>query len=381
MSVGCIIVAAGRGTRAGSDIPKQYVEIGGKPILRRSLDAILASKEITSVQVVIHSEDGVRYEKAVKSVDDARLKAPVLGGESRTASVKAGLSTLDRSETDLVLIHDAARPFVTEDQLSAVILATRNTGAAVLAIPVVDALWRAESGLTPVDREHLWRAQTPQGFQLKALLDAYDAFTGDARDDVAIARAAGLDVLPVPGSETNFKITTPGDFARAERELMSEMDVRTGTAYDVHAFGPGQSVVLNGIHIDHDQAMIGHSDADVAMHAVTDAIFGALCEGDIGQWFPPTDAQWKGAASEIFLAKAVERATHRGFVITHIDSTIICETPKIGPHSMAMRENLARICQISMDRISVKATTSEQLGFTGRREGIAAIASATLVKS
>lgn len=248
---------------------------------------------------------------------------------------------------------------------------------------MVDALWSAEDGEArhPVPRAGLWRAQTPQGFDFAGILAAHAAHEGDAADDVEVAIAAGLVVGVVEGAEGNFKITTRADLDRARQGLMQIPDIRTGNGFDVHKLGPGSSVTLCGVDIPHDHGLIGHSDADVGMHAVTDAIFGALAEGDIGQWFPPSDPQWKGAASEIFLAKAAERAAARGFAITHLDCTLVCERPKIGPHAGAMREQLARITGIATERVSVKATTSEQLGFTGRGEGIAALATATLVKT
>lgn len=235
----------------------------------------------------------------------------------------------------------------------------------------------------PVARDGLWRAQTPQGFQFEAILAAHRSHRGDAADDVAVARTAGLAVALVPGDEANFKITTAADLARAEHNAAGEarqMDIRTGNGFDVHAFGPGDGLMLCGVHLPHDRGLVGHSDADVGLHALTDAIFGALGEGDIGQWFPPSDPTWKGTASDIFLARAAARAAERGFSITHVDVTIICERPKVGPHASAMRAAVAKAAGIDVERVSVKATTSERLGFTGRGEGIAAIATATLVK-
>ncbi|MEO1562756.1 MAG: bifunctional 2-C-methyl-D-erythritol 4-phosphate cytidylyltransferase/2-C-methyl-D-erythritol 2,4-cyclodiphosphate synthase [Pseudomonadota bacterium] len=383
MSVACIIVAAGRGTRAGADIPKQYVDIAGKPILEHTIRAIAASALVDAIQVVIHPEDETRFEGLAAGLDGISLLPCVHGGDTRTASVLAGLQALSAIAPSTVLVHDAARPFVGISEIEDVITATLANRGAFLAVPVVDALWRGEGTLTSVERDNLWRAQTPQAFPYPALLAAYDAFNGDAADDVAVAQDVGLDVIPIQGSDDNFKITRPEDFDRAEKllkEREADLDIRTGNAFDVHAFGEGDRVVLNGVSIPHSKTLKGHSDADVAMHALTDAIFGALCEGDIGQWFPPSDPQWKGAASEIFLRKAVERASERGFQISHLDCTIICEAPKIGPHSDAMRDRLSEICSTDRDRISVKATTSERLGFTGREEGIAALASATLVK-
>ncbi|MEO0343388.1 MAG: bifunctional 2-C-methyl-D-erythritol 4-phosphate cytidylyltransferase/2-C-methyl-D-erythritol 2,4-cyclodiphosphate synthase [Pseudomonadota bacterium] len=379
MTTAVIIVAAGRGTRAGSIRPKQYVELAGKPILRHTLEAVLDSQKVDHIQPVIHLDDHDSYQEAVATLSDARILDPVDGGSTRTASVQAGLKALKKENPEIVLIHDAARPFVTPENIQDVISAVGQQNGAFLAVPVVDTVWRQGNGLDLVERSNLWRAQTPQGFPYRELLAAYAKTLSAESDDVGIAIASGIDVVPVQSTERNFKITRPEDFLRAEKELGSTMDIRTGNAFDVHAFGDGDHVILNGVKIPHSNGLKGHSDADVAMHALTDAIFGALCEGDIGQWFPPSDAQWKGAASDIFLKKAVSCARKRGFTITHLDCTIICEFPKIGPHSDAMRRQIAAICGLEMERISVKATTSEQLGFTGRGEGIASIATATLV--
>ncbi len=281
-----------------------------------------------------------------------------------------------------MLIHDAARPFAGRRLVADVIAALDAAPAAFPALPVVDALWTAADGraLAPVPREGLWRAQTPQGFHFAAIRAAHHAHRGEAADDVAVARAAGLEVRLVPGDEANFKLTTAADLARARAMTEMAMDIRTGNGFDVHAFGPGADVTLCGVAIPFERGLVGHSDADVGMHALTDAIFGALAEGDIGRWFPPSDPAWKGAASEVFLRKAIERAADRGFSVSHLDCTLVCEAPRIGPHARAMRAELARIAGIEAERISVKATTSERLGFTGRGEGIAALATATLVR-
>lgn len=377
-----LIVAAGRGTRLGSETPKQYLPLAGRAVLRHALDAFLDHPGIDRIAVVIHPDDTAAHAAATAGIADPRLLPPVIGAATRAGSVRAGLEALADAPPDRVLIHDAARPFVSARLISATLAALETQAGALPALPVVDALWRAAGGMAeaPVARDGLWRAQTPQGFRFAPILAAHRAGTDpDAADDAALARAAGLAVALVPGEEGNFKITGPGDLARARRRLEAQMDIRTGTGFDVHAFGPGDSVTLCGVTIPHSHGLVGHSDADVALHAVTDAIFGALAEGDIGQWFPPSDPSWKGAASEIFLAKAVERAAARGFRITHVDCTLVCELPKIGPHAAAMRAELARIARLDLDRISVKATTSERLGFTGRGEGIAALATATLV--
>lgn len=381
-----IIVAAGRGTRLGGPVPKQYCVIGGVSVLRRTLKAMLAHRAVDALVVVIHPDDALLYAEAVAGLEDSRLFPPVLGAETRALSVRAGLEALAPHAPHRVLIHDAARPFVSLRVIDGVLTALEHLPAALPAVPVVDALWRAgEDGSAdmPVARDGLWRAQTPQGFQFEAILAAHRSHRGDAADDVAVARTAGLAVALVPGDEANFKITTAADLARAEHNAAGEarqMDIRTGNGFDVHAFGPGDGLMLCGVHLPHDRGLVGHSDADVGLHALTDAIFGALGEGDIGQWFPPSDPTWKGTASDIFLARAAARAAERGFSITHVDVTIICERPKVGPHASAMRAAVAKAAGIDVERVSVKATTSERLGFTGRGEGIAAIATATLVK-
>jgi 2-C-methyl-D-erythritol 4-phosphate cytidylyltransferase/2-C-methyl-D-erythritol 2,4-cyclodiphosphate synthase len=371
-----LIVAAGRGQRLGGAAPKQYQRLHGVPMLRRTVEALLAHPAVDVVQVAIHADDRARYEAAVAGLP--RLRPPVPGGETRAASVLSGLEALAGDAPDRVLIHDAARPFASPGMISAVLAALEHAPAAVPALPVVDALWRGRDGraVEPAPRADLWRAQTPQGFRFPAILAAHRAHAGPADDDAAVARAAGLEVRIVPGEEANFKITTAADLARAE----GRMDIRTGNGFDVHAFGPGNAVTLCGVAIPFDRGLVGHSDADVGMHALTDAIFGALAEGDIGQWFPPSDPAWRGVASEIFLRKALERAAARGFAVMHLDCTLVCEAPKIGPHAGAMRETLATIAGVGTDRVSVKATTSERLGFTGRGEGIAALATATLVR-
>ncbi len=381
MTIAVLIVAAGRGRRAGGEIPKQYRLLGGRTVLARTVEAVLAHRHVTDVRVVIHPEDENAYAEAVRGIDDTRLARPVPGGAERQDSVRAGLEALTDAAPRKVLIHDAARPFLSPDLLDRIIAGLDGAPAVLPALPIVDALWRAESGGVdaPVPREALWRAQTPQGFDYQTILALHRNGAAGAPDDVTLARAAGLPVRLVLGDGNTFKITLPEDFDRAERFLESKMDVRTGIGYDVHAFAPGNAVVLNGVRIPHDKTLSGHSDADVAMHAITDALFGALAEGDIGQWFPPSEEEWKGAASDIFLKKAVERVAARGYRITNVDCTIICEKPKIGPHAPAMRDVLSGHLGIPTERISVKATTSEGLGFTGRSEGIAAQATATLV--
>lgn len=382
MTVVAIIVAAGRGHRVGGDIPKQYRQIAGNMILTRSIRAVLASDKVDKLCTVIHPDDLPLYKQALAPINDKRILPPVMGGDTRAVSVRNGLESLSEGAPQKVLIHDAARPFLSTRIIDELVENLDHHHGAFPVIPVADALWRAND-LTPVDRDGLVRAQTPQAFRYIDILSAHRQGDPNAADDVAIAVSLGLDVTQVQGDERNFKVTTQDDLERAHAiaEAPSTPDIRVGQGYDVHAFTAGNSVTLNGVEIPHDRKLKGHSDADVAMHAITDAIYGALAEGDIGQWFPPSDPQWKGAASDIFLKHAVERVTIRGFQISHIDCTIVCEEPKIGPHAHAMREALKDLLGISMDRISVKATTSEKLGFTGRAEGISAHATATLVKS
>lgn len=373
--IGVVIVAAGRGTRAGGDLPKQWQSLAGKPVATWTCARFTQRPDVAHVVLVIHPNDQ-SLAAQIKGVTTCA------GGASRDASVRAGLAALG-AEITHVLIHDVARCTVPDFVIDGVINALEHHQGAAPALQVSDALWRGAAGVVngTQDREGLFRAQTPQGFSLPAIRAAHSAYSGDAADDVQVARAAGLDVGITQGDEANLKITTPADFARAEALLEQAMDIRIGNGFDVHAFEKGDHVILCGLRIPHDKALKGHSDADVAMHAVTDAIYGALADGDIGQHFPPSDPQWKGAASEIFLRHAVDLARTRGYVISNIDCTLICEQPKIGPHAPAMRQNMSELMALDLDRVSIKATTSERLGFTGREEGIAALASATLVKT
>lgn len=375
MEIAAIIVAAGRGTRAGGDVPKQWRSLAGQRVADWTVSAFAAHPRIGRIVVVLHPDDMGQAE----GFTDAQIAT---GGATRHASVAAGLEALAGDPPDGVLIHDVARPLVSPTLIDRVIAALETTGGAAPALAVTDALWTGENGTVTGtrDRTGLYRAQTPQGFRYTAYLDAHRAHQGDAADDVAVARAAGLDVAIVAGDEANLKITGPDDFARAEQLMGGRVDIRTGTGFDVHAFEEGAAVTLCGVTVPHDKALKGHSDADVGMHALTDAIYGALAEGDIGQHFPPSDPQWKGAASDIFLRHAVELAGSKGYAISNCDVTLICERPKVGPHAGAMRAELARIMGLDADRVSVKATTSERLGFTGREEGIAAQAVATLVR-
>ncbi|KEP71543.1 2-C-methyl-D-erythritol 4-phosphate cytidylyltransferase [Thioclava dalianensis] len=374
MSTAVIIVAAGRGTRAGGALPKQWQTLAGRPVLAHTLAAF---EGVGRIVVVLHPDE---MDRGVALLGGRAVLCA--GGETRAASVRNALELLDGSGVERVLIHDGARPLVSRDVIGGVLDALASYGAAAPALPVSDALWHGEDGEVSGtrSREGLWRAQTPQGFDFEAILKAHRAHRTEAADDVEVARAAGIAVAITQGSEDNFKITYAEDFARAERLIGGQMDIRLGHGYDVHAFEEGDHVILCGVRVPHDRALKGHSDADVGMHALTDAIYGALAEGDIGRHFPPSDPQWKGAASEIFLDHAAKLADARGFRIGNVDVTLICERPKIGPHAGAMASELARIIGLEPARISVKATTSEQLGFTGREEGIAAIATVTLIK-
>jgi len=387
--VAALIVAAGRGTRAGGEIPKQWQILNGRPVLLHTVDAFRRAG-IARIVLVIHHDDTALAQSFLR--EGVTL---VMGGDSRDTSVRAGLDALGERPPRHVLIHDGARPLVSPALVARLSDALeRGALAAAPGLAVTDALWRGVEGRVAeaVPRAGLYRAQTPQAFEFAAIRAAHLRHPGGAADDVEVARAAGLDVMIVEGDEDNIKITHPGDFDRAARLLAQREtagvthpapfpDIRTGNGYDVHRFREGDGVVLCGIRIPFDQALEGHSDADVAMHAVTDAIYGALAEGDIGRHFPPSDPQWKGAASEIFLAHAAALVRKRGFALTHTDVTIVCEAPKIGPHAPRMQAEMARIMGLEPDRVSVKATTSERLGFTGRGEGIAALATATLVKA
>lgn len=380
VSTAAIIVAAGRGTRAGAGLPKQWRLLAGQPVLAHTLGALRAGG-LSRLVLVLHPDD-MEHARTLP-LEGVTL---VAGGATRTASVRAALDALTPDPPLRVLIHDGARPLVPIPVIADVLAALDHAQAAAPALPVVDALWRGSDGAVgaPVARDGLYRAQTPQGFHFDALLAAHAAWPGDAPDDVEIARAHGLRVALTDGSEDNFKLTYPADFARAETILQTRTpqmtDIRLGNGYDVHRFGPGDGCWLCGVKVPHGRALQGHSDADVGMHALTDAIYGALAEGDIGRHFPPSDPKWKGAASEIFLRHAMTLARTRGYRLANCDVTLVCEYPKIGPHADAMRAALAMIMQVDIAAVSVKATTSERLGFTGREEGIAALATACLVK-
>lgn len=368
-----VIVAAGRGTRAGAGIPKQWRPLAGKPVLDHTVAAFVG--RVDRIVVVVHPDD---RDLALHYGVDV-----VHGAATRAGSVRNALEWLEGIGCDQVLIHDAARPLVTAAVIDAVLDGLKTHVGAAPAIPVTDALWRGQTTVSGTeDRTELWRAQTPQGFRFAEILAAHRAHDGSAADDVEVARDAGHLVAIVAGDENNIKLTYPADFARAETILKGRsMDIRLGNGFDVHAFTEGDHVWLCGVKVAHTKSLLGHSDADVGMHALTDALYGALAEGDIGVHFPPSDPQWKGAESHIFLRHAVGRVAARGYRIANCDVTLMCERPKIGPHQAAMRKALADIMGIEMDLISVKATTTERLGFTGREEGIAAMATAALVRA
>ncbi len=377
MTTAAVIVAAGRGTRAGDGPPKQWRPLAGRTVADWTIRAFSINPLVDHIVLVMHPED-IDHASDLVLVDGLII---VAGGSTRDQSVLNGLEAISDRGVDKVLIHDVARPCVSQKTIIDVAEALKDTPAAAPAVEITDALWRGENGKVTgtQDRSGLYRAQTPQGFDFRSILRAHREHPGGALDDVQVARDAGLSVQIIKGNPSNIKITRPEDFAQAEEILKDAMKIRLGNGYDVHAFEDGTSVILCGVEIPHDKALKGHSDADVAMHAVTDAIYGALADGDIGRHFPPSDPQWKGAASEIFLKHAVKRAAEKGFGISNIDVTLICEQPKIGPHASAMRANMANIMGIELDQVSVKATTSEQLGFTGRSEGIASVATAALI--
>lgn len=381
MTIAAIIVAAGRGTRAGGEIPKQWQALAGRRVIDWTVDAFESVAQIDPIVLVLHPHDLPLFPSRERLLI-------VEGGTTRAASVRRGLEALAADAPARVLIHDVARASVPASVISRVITALDTHRAVAPALPVTDALWHGADGRVAgtQDRDGLFRAQTPQGFDYAAIQAAHAGFTGDAADDVEVARAAGMEVAIVDGSEDNMKITLPGDFERATRILQGRsaggrMDIRTGTGYDVHRFGPGDHVMLCGVAVPHTHGLQGHSDADVGLHALTDALYGALALGDIGRHFPPSDPQWRGTGSHVFLAHARGCVDEKGFTIGNVDITLVCEHPKIGPHADPMRARIAALLALEVDRVSVKATTSERLGFTGRGEGIAAMATATLVRA
>ncbi len=385
--IAALIVAAGRGVRAGGGLPKQYRMIGGRAVLARSAALFLTHPRVEHVAVVIHPDDEALYREAVAGLEG--LLPPVMGGATRQASVLAGLEALAAQAPDAVLIHDAVRPFASEELVTRVIDALATNRAVLAASPVTDTLKRGDAeGFVAgtVSRDQLFAAETPQGFHLDVILEAHRraAAAGiEVTDDAALAEWAGIPVRLVAGARGNIKLTSQEDIAMVDRQLQAEAlleagETRVGTGYDVHPFTDGDAVWLGGIRIPHEKTLAGHSDADVALHALTDALLGAIAEGDIGSHFPPSDPQWRGASSDRFLAHAVNLVSARGGRIVNLDLAIVAEAPKIGPHRDAMRERIAEIAGIAPGRVAVKATTNEKLGFVGRREGIAAIATATI---
>jgi 2-C-methyl-D-erythritol 4-phosphate cytidylyltransferase/2-C-methyl-D-erythritol 2,4-cyclodiphosphate synthase len=376
-------VAAGRGLRAGGDLPKQYRHVLGEPVIRSSLALFAGHDAIGFVQPVIHPDDAALFQAASAGLD---LLPPVDGGALRQASVRAGLEALQAHGPDLVLVHDAARPFASPALITRAIAAARTSRAAVPAIGVADTVKTVDATgcvTDTIDRACVRLVQTPQAFGFATLLEAHRrakaAGRDDFSDDAALAEWAGVKVSTFEGEAGNVKLTTDEDFTRAETARLAVLgDVRTGFGFDVHQFGDGDHVVLGGVRIPHRRGLSGHSDADVVLHALVDAILGALAEGDIGVHFPPTDPRWRGASSDRFLAFAVERVRARDGRIAHLDATIVCEAPRIGPHRDAMRARIAEIAGIPIERVGVKATTSEKMGFTGRGEGLAAFANATV---
>ncbi|MCF6197807.1 MAG: bifunctional 2-C-methyl-D-erythritol 4-phosphate cytidylyltransferase/2-C-methyl-D-erythritol 2,4-cyclodiphosphate synthase [Hyphomicrobiaceae bacterium] len=380
-----LIVAAGRGMRAGGEIPKQYQQLAGQAVLTHTLEALKGHPLISHMLTIIHPDDIELYEAATRPFG-INLLPPVFGGETRQKSVLKGLLALEELNPDLVLIHDAARPFISPRLITHTIEALAHHEAVLPAVPVTDTIKQAknETIMQTVDRQNLFAAQTPQGFKFPLILDLHKRAdlenNVDFTDDASLAEGAGVKVQLVKGSPRNTKLTTKRDMEMAELVLAntSKMETRFGSGFDVHAFEEGDGVTLCGIKIPFDRQLKGHSDADVAMHALTDALYGALGKGDIGQHFPPSDIQWKGVASSVFLKHAVELVTKRGGKIINTDLTIICEQPKISPHQEAMRQNISKIIGIEAHRIAIKATTTEGLGFTGRKEGIAAQAIANI---
>jgi 2-C-methyl-D-erythritol 4-phosphate cytidylyltransferase/2-C-methyl-D-erythritol 2,4-cyclodiphosphate synthase len=374
MTTTALIVAAGRGERAGGATPKQFRMLGGKPVLRWAAEALLLHPAVTSARVVIGKGQKESARAALQGLDVGDL---IEGGTERADSVKAGLAAVD---ADAVLVHDAARPFCPPAVLDRLLASLEFYDGAAPVLPVGDTLARIGDALgEPVDRTGLARVQTPQAFRVGSLRAAYERWSGPPpTDETTVVRAASMQVATVEGDPTLEKLTFPADFERAERWLAGRLRPRTGMGFDVHAFAGDGPIMLGGIEVPHSRGLSGHSDADVVLHAITDALLGAAGLGDIGEHFPPSDMQWKGAASSLFLTHAVQLLHARGAIIDHLDCTIIAEAPTVGPHRTAMRSHIAKIAGLTVEQVSIKATTTEGLGFAGRREGIAAQAVASI---
>ena len=378
MSNAALIVAAGRGERLGTDVAKQYLDLGGKMLLRHAVDRMMAHDRIDLVRVVIAEGQEALCREALGGLDQVRS---VTGADSRQGSVLNGLRSLKSEAPKNVLIHDAARPFLPRPVVDRVLAALAAHTGVIPVLAVTDSLKRSDGEWVDGDvpRDGLYRAQTPQGFRFDLILAAHERAAHEQyTDDAALARGGGQRIAMVEGSEDNFKITTAADWSRAQAQVRGRFETRTGQGFDVHRFGPGAQVTLCGVAIPHDHALIGHSDADVALHALTDALLGAIGAGDIGSHFPADAARWRGADSRRFLRHAAQLIRDRGGRLRHVDVTIICERPRLAPYREAMRQSVADVLAIDLDRVAVKATTTEGLGFTGRGEGIAAQAIATV---
>lgn len=381
MKVAAVLLAGGRGVRAGGGMPKQYREVGGVSVLRRAIDSFIEHPRVDLIQAVIHPDDDALYAAVTNGLD---ILPAIYGGAERHLSALNGLQSVGQFSPDIVLIHDAARPFVPAALIDRVLAAVGQFPGAIPALPVSDTLKRVDHGQAliseTVDRSELWRAQTPQGFLYNDILSAHMNRTSDLpTDDAAVMEQFGMGVSVVDGDERNIKVTTEADFERLSQILGTNMtESRVGSGFDVHKLGAGDGIMLCGVNIDCEFALIGHSDADVALHALTDALLGAVGCGDIGLHFPPTDPQWRGAASHIFVEAAAAEIRKTGGTIANVDITIIGERPKVGPHRERMRAKVAEFLEISADRVNIKATTTERLGFTGRGEGLAAQAIANI---
>jgi len=378
MTVIALLMAAGRGSRFGGDLPKQYLMLLGRPVIRHAAEALLRDGGVDAIQPVCAEGEQAQVAAMLQGLP---VRPPVVGGATRQDSVRAGLEALSKHPPEIVLVHDAARPVVPAGTVPALLAALREAPGAIPAAPVTDTLKRGAEAriVATVPRDGLFRAQTPQGFLYEALRDAHRQVRVEVTDDAALLEAEGLAVALVPGDESNVKITHRTDLARVEAAMGATMVPRMGTGFDVHRLVEGRPMVLCGVTVPHPLGLSGHSDADVGIHALCDAIYGALAEGDIGRWFPPSEMQWRDADSAQFLRHAAERIAARGGVLANADVTLICERPKITPHAEAMRARLADLLGVDVQKISVKATTTERLGFTGRGEGIAAQAAAVVL--